>query len=60
VPFVIFAVFEWCLVPVPDDSDVLDEHVPSGFCMCVHRFSDPEFEMGPVTYSGRDGMTVFL
>jgi hypothetical protein len=32
VPFVIYADFESCLVPVHDDSGVLDEHVPSGFC----------------------------
>jgi hypothetical protein len=58
VPFVIHADFESCSVPVRDDSSVLDEHVPSGFCACIVS-SDPEFETGPVTYSGRDCMTVF-
>jgi hypothetical protein len=32
VPFVIYADFESCLVPVHDDSGVLDEHILSGFC----------------------------
>jgi hypothetical protein len=58
VPFVIYADFESCLVPVHGDSGVLDEHVPSGFCAYTVS-SDPEFETGPVTYSGRDCMTVF-
>jgi hypothetical protein len=58
VPFVIYADFESCLAPVHDDSGVLDEHIPSGFCAYTVS-SDPEFETGPVTYSGRDCMTVF-
>jgi hypothetical protein len=52
VPFDIYADFESCLVSLHDDSGVLDEHVPS-------VSADPEFETGPVTYSGRDCMTVF-
>jgi hypothetical protein len=58
VPFVIYADFESCLVPVHDESDVLDEHVPSGFCTYTVS-TDPEFETEPVTYSGRDCMTIF-
>jgi hypothetical protein len=58
VPSVINADFESCLVPVHDDSGVLDEHVPSGFCAYTVS-ADPEYETGPVTYSGRDCMTVF-
>jgi hypothetical protein len=58
VPFVIYADFESCLVPVHDDSDVLDEHIPSGFCAYTVS-TDPEFETEPVTYSGRDCLTVF-
>jgi hypothetical protein len=58
VPFVIYADFESCLVPVLDDSNVLDEHVPSGFCAYTVS-TDPEFETEPITYSGRDCMTVF-
>jgi hypothetical protein len=57
-PFVIYADFESCLVPVHDESNVLDEHVPSGFCAYTVSI-DPEFETEPVTYSGRDCMTVF-
>jgi hypothetical protein len=58
VPFVIYADFESCLVLVHDNSGVLDEHIPSGFCACTVS-ADPEFETGPVTYSGRDCVTVF-
>jgi hypothetical protein len=58
VPFVIFADFESCLVPVHDDSGSLDEDVSSGFCVYTVS-TDQEFETGPVTYSGRDCMTVF-
>jgi hypothetical protein len=58
VSFVIYAVVEPCLVPVHDDSDVLDEHIPSGFCAYTVSI-DPELETEPVTYSGRDCMTAF-
>jgi hypothetical protein len=58
VPFVIYADFESCLVPVHDDSGVLDEYVPSGFCAYTVS-ADPEFETESVTYSGRDCMPVF-
>jgi hypothetical protein len=58
VPFVIYADFESCLVPVHEDSGVLDEHVPAGFCAYTVSV-DPEFETEPVTYSGRDCMRVF-
>jgi hypothetical protein len=44
--------------PVHDDSSVQDKHVPWGFCAYTVS-SDPEFETGPVTYSGRDCLTVF-
>jgi hypothetical protein len=50
--------FESCLFPVHDDSGVLDEHVPSGF-RAYTVSTDPEFETEPVTYSGRNCMTVF-
>jgi hypothetical protein len=58
VPFVIYAEFELCLVPVHDDSGVPDEHFPSGFCAYTVSV-DPEFETEPMTYSGRDCMRVF-
>jgi hypothetical protein len=58
VPFVIYADFESCLVPVHDNSGVLDEHFPSGFCPYT-VLADPEFETEPVAYSSRDCMTVF-
>jgi hypothetical protein len=54
---VIYADFESCLIPVHDHSGVLDEHVPSGFCVYTVS-ADLEFETGPVTYSSRDCMTV--
>jgi hypothetical protein len=58
VPFIIYADFESCLVPVHDDSGGLDEHILSGFCAYTVS-SDPEFETGPVTYSGRNCMKAF-
>jgi hypothetical protein len=58
VPFVIYADFESCLVPVHDDSGGLDEHIPSGFCAYTVS-TDPEFETEPMTYSGRDCMKAF-
>jgi hypothetical protein len=58
VPFDIYADFESCLVPVHGDSGVLGEHIPSEFCVFTVP-ADPEFETGPVTYSGRDCITVF-
>jgi hypothetical protein len=59
VPLLIYADFESCLVLVHDDSGVLDEHVPSGFCVYTVS-ADTKFETGPVTYSGRDCMTISL
>jgi hypothetical protein len=58
VPFVIYADFESCLIPVHDNSGVLDGKIPSGFCAYTVS-TDPEFEAEPVTYSGRDCMKAF-
>jgi hypothetical protein len=57
VPIVFYADFESCLVLVHDHSDVPDERIPSGFCAYTVS-TDPEFETEPVTFSGRDCMTV--
>jgi hypothetical protein len=58
VPFVIYKDFESCLVFLHDDSGVLDAHVISAFWVYT-AWADQKFGMGPVTYSGRDCMTVF-
>jgi uncharacterized C2H2 Zn-finger protein len=58
LPFVIYADFESCLVPVQDRSNVIDEHVPSGFCAYTVS-TDSEFETEPFLYSGPDCMEVF-
>jgi hypothetical protein len=58
VPSVIYADFESCLIPVHDNSGVLDEHIPSKFCAYTIS-ANSEFETGPVTYSDRDCITVF-
>jgi len=56
--FAMYADFESCLVPVDGDGDVVDEHVPAGFCAYTVS-ADPEYETEPVLYSGRDCMEVF-
>jgi hypothetical protein len=58
VPFVIYADFESCLVPVDGDTDVLVEHIPSGFCAYTVSW-DEEHETNPIVYSGPDCMDVF-
>jgi hypothetical protein len=58
LPFVIYADFESCLVPVQNRSNVVDEHVPSGFCAYTVS-TDAEFETEPFLYSGPDCMEVF-
>jgi hypothetical protein len=58
IPFVIYADFESCLVPVQDQSNVVDEHVPSGFCVYTVS-TDAEFETERFLYSGPDCMEVF-
>jgi hypothetical protein len=58
VPFVIYADFESCLVPVDGDTDVLAEHIPSGFCAYTVSW-DEEHETDPIVYSGPDCMDVF-
>jgi hypothetical protein len=57
VPFVIHVDFKSCLVPLHDDSGILDEHVPSGFYAYTVS-KNPEFETGPIIYSDRESMTV--
>ena len=62
-PFVIYADFESCLVPVNTEraegvTQVISEHIPSGFCTyTVCNFGDYNTE--PVLYSGPDTMNVF-
>jgi hypothetical protein len=58
VPFVIYADFESCLVPVDGDADVLAEHIPSGFCAYTVSW-DEEHETDPIVYSGSNCMDVF-
>lgn len=58
VPFIIYSDFESCLVPVNDQSVVVSEHVPSGFCLYTVA-TEQEFETSPIVYSGRDCMNVF-
>ena len=53
-----YADFDSCLVPVDGDGDVVDEHVPAGFCAYTVS-ADSEYETEPVLYSGRDCMEVF-
>jgi len=51
VPFVIYCDFESYLQPAPDSEDIVSQHVPSGFC-CLRVSRYPEYETGPVVYSG--------
>jgi hypothetical protein len=59
LPFVIYADFDSCLVSIDDDSDIVNEHLPSGFCSYTVT-SDPEYETEPFLYSGSDCMNVFF
>ena len=56
LPFVIYADFESCLVPVGDDTD---EHIPAGFCAYTVS-TNPMYATDPFLYSGVDCMAVFF
>jgi hypothetical protein len=58
LPFVIYTDFKSCFVPVQNEPNVVDEHVPSEFY--AYRVStNSEFETEPFLYSGPDCMDVF-
>jgi len=59
VPFVLYCDFESYLQPVIDDGNLVNKHVPSGFC-CLRVSQYPEHETPPVTYSGLDVMERFF
>jgi hypothetical protein len=58
ITYVIYADFESCLVPVQDQSNIIDEHFPSGFYTYTVS-TDSEFETEPLLYSGPACMDVF-
>jgi hypothetical protein len=59
VSFVMFADFESCLVPVDGERDVVDQHIPAGFCAYTVT-TDSEYVTDPVLYSGQNCMEVFF
>jgi len=70
-PFVIYADFESCLIPVNNEqvagtTHAVAEHIPSGFCAYIvcnlKEKNDADFSRyatEPVFYSGLDAMNVF-
>ena len=59
VPFALYCDFESYLQPVTDNGNIVNEHVPSGFC-CLRVSRYPEYETPPVVYSGPGVMERFF
>ena len=59
VPFALYCDFESYLQPVDGEGNIVNEHIPSGFC-CLRVSSYPEYETPPVIYSGPNVVETFF